>query len=85
MAIREVVGPAVMYLGGQMAAGRLRSVHPLLAIQSFIGPIAAHLLTREIAHDLVGYDEPLERTIDELVEIWLRGLRPEQGGVNDAE
>lgn len=82
LAISEGIGPAIAYLVGQMAASRLRPMHPLLAIQSFIGPIAFHLLTRDVAHRIAGYDQPLETAIDELVAIWLRGMAVEQGGAS---
>src|SRR5437660_11856255 len=32
------------YLATQMAAGRLRRMHPMLAIQALVGPIMLHLL-----------------------------------------
>lgn len=32
------LGPVARYLSGQMAAGRLRPLHPLLALQAFVGP-----------------------------------------------
>lgn len=84
MAAREALAPALAYVLAQMAAGRLRPVHPLLAMQSFIGPVAFHLLTRDLARDLVGYEEPLEAAIDRLVGVWLRGMAPGHEGEVDA-
>src|SRR5215470_6969313 len=49
-AVRYLVdgGVAVVlgYVVEQMSAGRLRTMHPLLAIQSLAGPILVHLITR---------------------------------------
>ena len=80
MALQEVLGPAAGYLAGQMRAGRLRPVNPLVAIQTFAGPLALHLLTRDLAGRLMGYDQPLEDALDELVGVWLRGLARESEG-----
>jgi len=80
LAMSEVVGPVVGYLLGQMAAGRLRPMHPLLAIQAFVGPIAFHLLTRDMVQRLVGYDQPLDEAVNEIASVWLRGMAAEPGG-----
>jgi AcrR family transcriptional regulator len=64
------------YLVEQMAAGRLRAMHPLLAIQSFVGPILVHLITRELAERELGLVLPLEDVATELAELWLRAMRP---------
>ena len=40
----------------QMQTGRLRMVHPMLALQSFIGPIFFHLLTRPLVERVLGLD-----------------------------
>jgi AcrR family transcriptional regulator len=49
---RNVLGVVVPMVGGylmrQMAAGRLRPMHPALALQSLIGPLFFYLLTREL-------------------------------------
>jgi AcrR family transcriptional regulator len=63
----------VRYLGGQMEAGRLRRMHPVLAFQLLAGPIAAHLLTRPLADPLVG-GMPLSEVVDQVVGAWLRAL-----------
>ncbi len=58
------------YLGGQMAAGRLRAMPPLLAAQSFVGPLMMHALTRP----LLPADLPLEEAATELAQAWVRGM-----------
>ncbi len=64
----------IRYLEVQMAAGRLRPVHPVIALQLLIGPIVVHRLTRPLAESLLGFAEPEERVIDRMVEAWLRAM-----------
>jgi AcrR family transcriptional regulator len=73
-AIRDVLAGLGGYLAGQMAAGRLRPMHPLLATQAFIGPLFFHLITRQVAIRLAGLDVPLETAVESLVGVVLRGL-----------
>lgn len=74
--ITHGIGIVVQYLVEQMAAGRLRTMHPLLAFQSLVGPILVHLLTRRVAEREVGFVVPLEDVVTELAEQWLRAMRP---------
>src|SRR5947209_5622460 len=46
------------YLNAQMAAGRLRRMDPVLAVQLLAGPILAHQLTRPLAESLVSSPVP---------------------------
>jgi len=64
------------YVMAQMAAGRLRQMHPLLAIQSFIGPVLFHLMTRELVEERLGLDVTLEDAVSQLATSWVRGMRP---------
>jgi AcrR family transcriptional regulator len=70
------------YLAEQMAAGRLRRMDPVLAVQALAGPIVMHLLTRPPAgaQPGVGRSAPvsLEEAVDELVGIWLRAMTPDR-------
>jgi AcrR family transcriptional regulator len=79
-AIRYVVGRGfptmVHYLVEQMAAGMLRTMHPLLAVQALAGPMVIHMITRELAERELGLVMPLEDVAAELAEQWLRGMRP---------
>jgi AcrR family transcriptional regulator len=72
--VPEVVGRLVAYLHAQMAAGRLRPAHPLLAIQSLFGPVAFHLLTRPVAERVLGVTIDIDTVADELADIVLHGL-----------
>lgn len=72
--ITKVAGLLVMYLETQMSAGRLRLMHPLLALQSFIGPIMFHILTRPVAERVLGLDIDGETAVTELAEAWLQAM-----------
>ena len=74
--ITRVVGAMVLYITAQMSEGRLRTIHPLLALQSFVGPIFFHLMTRLPAERVLGLDIDGEQAVTELAEIWLRAMRP---------
>jgi AcrR family transcriptional regulator len=66
------------YLDQQMAAGRLRRMDPVLAMQALAGPIVMHLLMPASTHSQSGAGRgvtlPLEGVVDELVGIWLRAM-----------
>ena len=71
------------YLDQQMAAGRLRRMDPVLAMQALAGPIVMHLLARSQAESRPGAGRaaalPLEEAVDQLVGIWLRAMTPGDG------
>src|SRR5215211_7938574 len=71
------------YLAGQMAAGRLRRMDPVLAMQALAGPIVMHLLMQASAASQSDGGSrvalPLEGVVDELVGIWLRAMTPDDG------
>lgn len=77
-AVVKVVGALAGYITEQMSAGRLRSMHPLLALQSFIGPIFFHLLTRPAAERVLGVEFDGESAVVELARVWLRAMKPEE-------
>ena len=65
------------YLAGQMAAGRLRRVPPIVALQSLVGGVMFHMLAAPVL-SLATLDVPTgEDVAIELANIWLRGMRPE--------
>lgn len=74
-AIRQLLGALGPYLARQMAAGRLRPMHPLLAAQLLIGPVFFHLMTRPIASRVAQFDVPLEDAVSALADAAVRGLR----------
>src|SRR5918999_1676038 len=71
--VPEVVGRFSAYIEREMAAGRIRRAHPVLTIQSLLGPVAFHLLTRPVAAPLFGLTEPVEEIAGQLVDIVLHG------------
>jgi hypothetical protein len=73
-AVAKVVAVLVMYITAQMDAGRLRRMHPLLALQSFIGPILFHILTRPVAEMILAMDIDGETAVTQLAETWLRAM-----------
>jgi hypothetical protein len=77
-AIRGLVGSLAFYVMSQMRDGRLRQMHPLLAIQLFVGPIFFHLLTRPLAERMLGLDIDGEQSVTLLAESWLRAMEPEE-------
>jgi hypothetical protein len=78
--LRAIVGSLAVYLVGQMQTGRLRQMHPVLALQSFVGPIFFHLMTRPLAEQVLGFDVDGEEAVTLLAENWLRGMSPKEGG-----
>jgi AcrR family transcriptional regulator len=78
-AIRTVVGSFAIYVMEHMQAGRLRKMHPVLALQSFVGPIMFHLLTRSLAERMLGLHIDGEQAVTELAENWLRAMTPKEG------
>ena len=79
-AITRVAGMLAMYITAHMEAGRLRRAHPLLALQSFIGPILFHILTRPVAERVLQLDIDGETAVTQLAESWLRAMAPEEEG-----
>jgi AcrR family transcriptional regulator len=75
MVLERLVAPLAGYLARQMQAGRLRPMHPLVALQSFIGPIVFHHLTREVVESRLG---PVpEDTVIQMTDLWLRAMDAE--------
>jgi AcrR family transcriptional regulator len=64
------------YLSKQMAAGRLRKLPPVVAMQLLAGPIVVHELTRPLAA-LVGTKTSQDQFVQQVVASWLRAMAPE--------
>jgi len=65
------------YIAEQMQAGRLRMMHPVIALTGFIGPVLFHLLSRSLLERETGYDVPVEDTVTQLAAGWVRSMRPD--------
>lgn len=72
--IGQTIAELAAYLGREMAAGRLRPMHPVLAAQALIGPVILHLLTRPEAEHLGALAMPLDDAVVELTLATLHGL-----------
>jgi len=51
-------------------------MHPLLALQLFIGPIFFHLMARPAAERVLGVHMDGEAAVAELAQAWLRAMAP---------
>ncbi len=78
VAMQTIIGSVGAYVMTQMTSGRLRPMSPLLALQSFIGPIFFHVLTRPLVERVLGVDVDGEQAVTELAESWLRSMRPDK-------
>jgi AcrR family transcriptional regulator len=70
------IGMLIQYVARQMNAGRIRPMHPLLALQAFIGPIFFHLMTRPLADEIIGLPMDATAAVEDLVAVTVAGLRP---------
>jgi hypothetical protein len=60
-----------------MAAGRLRRMHPMLAVQSLVGGVMFHMLAAPVMSQAT-VDVPVgEDVVLQFAQLWLRGMRPE--------
>ena len=75
--VTTILGSVGAYLMKQMVDGRLRAMHPVLALQSFIGPIFFHLLATPITQRVLGVDIDGEQSVTTLAESWLRAMQPD--------
>ena len=78
VAMQTIIGSVGAYVMTQMTSGRLRPMSPLLALQSFVGPIFFHVLTRPLVERVLGVDIDGEQAVTELAEGWLRSMRPDE-------
>ena len=70
-------GTFARYLSGQMAAGRLRRMEPMLAVQSLVGGVMFHMLAAPVLNHAT-VDVPTgEDVVLQFAQLWLRGMRPE--------
>jgi AcrR family transcriptional regulator len=78
--LSATLGLLTEYLAEQMAAGRVRQMHPLLALQAFIGPIFFHLLTRPAVGRVAPLPMPPAQAVEQLVSVAIAGLAPAPDG-----
>jgi len=73
-------GTFAQYLAGQMAAGRLRRMHPMVALQSLVGAVMFHMLAGPVVSQGADDVPAGEQVALQFANIWLRGMRPEATG-----
>lgn len=71
----QTLGVLARYVSAQMAAGRIRPMHPILALHAFVGPVFFHLMTRPTIERVVPLAVDPEEAVDQLVRTALAGLR----------
>jgi AcrR family transcriptional regulator len=73
----KAVGMLARYLQAQMDAGRLRRMHPMLAVQGLIGGVMMNRLAEPVFSNAMVQAPAGEEAVVELARLWLRGMRPE--------
>jgi AcrR family transcriptional regulator len=62
------------YLEKQMDAGLMKRMHPGIAARLFVGPLVAHVLTRELFKSPDSAEIDAEEMVSACVEVFLRGM-----------
>lgn len=75
-AVRPLYAELAPYFAAQAAAGAIRPVHPMIAVQTFIGPLVFNLLMQSVAGPVSGLSVDPEHAADAFAEAALRGLLP---------
>ena len=65
------------YLVAQMDAGRLRRMHPMLALQALVGPVMMHVLATPVIGQSMSGASTGEEAVVQLARLWLRAMRPD--------
>lgn len=73
----RALGTFAQYLAGQMAAGRLRRMHPMIAVQSLVGGVMFHMLAAPVMSQATVDIPAGEDVVLQFAHVWLRGMRPE--------
>ncbi|HVD01319.1 MAG TPA: helix-turn-helix domain-containing protein [Candidatus Dormibacteraeota bacterium] len=73
----QMLGAIGGYLVEQMEAGALRPMHPVLAVQAFVGPIIFHLILRPVLVEGLGIELDTEAAVREFALNFVRGMAPD--------
>ncbi|HEY9287832.1 MAG TPA: helix-turn-helix domain-containing protein [Candidatus Dormibacteraeota bacterium] len=73
----QAIGRLSLYLLTQMQAGRLRRMHPVLALQALVGPVMMHVLATPLLGQAMPEIPSGEEAVIQLAQHWLRAMRPE--------
>ena len=66
----------IRYLEQQMAAGRLRPMDPVLAMQAFLAPVMLHTVSRPLLEEYGLATQTLDEAVKEFTAVWLRAMAP---------
>jgi len=75
-AVRPLYAELAPYFAAQAAAGTIRPIHPMLAVQAFVGPLVFNLLIAAVAGPVSGLSVDPEHAADAFTQVALRGLLP---------
>jgi len=70
------IGVITRYLERQMAAGRLRRMDPMLAMQTFLAPVMLHMVSRPIVDEYGLTAMSVDEAVQEFTAAWLRAMAP---------
>jgi AcrR family transcriptional regulator len=74
--VYEDVQVIIGYLERQMAAGRFRTVDPVLAMQAFFAPLMFHAVSRPTLEQYGLLNLSLDQAVEALTDGWLRAMAP---------
>jgi AcrR family transcriptional regulator len=66
----------IRYLEEQMAAGHLRRMDPVLAMQAFLAPVMLHMVSRPQLEEYGLIAISLDEAVKEFTDAWLRAMAP---------
>lgn len=72
----QAIARLASYLVAQMEAGRLRRMHPVLALQALVGPVMMHLLATPVLGQSIPGVPTGEDAVLQLAQQWIRAMRP---------
>jgi AcrR family transcriptional regulator len=75
-AVRPLYEELAPYFAAQVAAGAIRPIHPMLAVQTFIGPLVFNVLMQSVAGPVSGLSDDPEHAADVFAQVALSGLLP---------
>jgi AcrR family transcriptional regulator len=75
-AFNATLGVLAEYMTSQMSSGHMRRMHPLVALQAFIGPIFFHLLSRPVLERFTEFPMSPQEAVGDLMNVIVAGLDP---------
>ena len=72
--MQPMFGEVSAYFAGQMQAGTIRPMHPILAAQALMGPLVLYLVSQTFAAPITGLDVETDDAVEAFSRIALHGL-----------